>query len=76
MTTKRWPMKPAQGQKCDASTGWKSGALGEPLITRCTESAVETVLMDNGMTTQIYLCQKHAETTKGILRNPRRKRDA
>lgn len=72
----RWPTKPHADQRCDASVGWVSGALGEPLIKRCPEAAVETVLMDNGMTTQIYLCHKHAETTKGILRNPRRKRDA
>lgn len=71
----RWPRKPPKGARCDAVTGvGADNWSGKPVVYRCPNDAVETVL--SGLRHQIWLCLSCVEalTPRGaLIRNPRRK---
>ncbi len=68
---KRWPTKPRADQRCEALVGVHSGQFGEPLLDRCPNNAVETVLATRLWHWAVYLCADCVTQMSDIIRNPR-----
>jgi hypothetical protein len=69
----RWPRKPPSTARCDAHIGVSYDFTGAPVLHRCPNPAVETVL---GAGMETWLCQACADSMvdRGIVkRNPKRK---
>jgi len=74
---KRWPPKPAPGQKCDTYTGdYDTGVSFKPVVGgRCSNEAVETVFSANSsLGIPMWLCADCvARLGEKIVRNPKRR---
>ena len=67
----RWPPRPRRGDKCEGFVGWREDWLGAPVLIKCGNDAVETVMVGETVHVQAYVCDTHAEQG---FRNPRAKR--
>jgi len=66
----RWPTKPREDDRCEASTGWDE-VLGQPVLKKCNAPATETVLISETMRIPVYVCADHAYLG---YRNPKRRK--
>lgn len=72
----RWPTKPPTDSRCDMSVGTGSDSLGSPIVYRCPNDAVETVLLKHSVVKEGWVCIDCAiylDKIEQAYRNPRRK---
>jgi hypothetical protein len=69
-----WPKKPPENERCEAHTESGIDSFGAPIVMRCQEKAVETVISTT-MKLEWWTCNGHAEYWEKegyVTRNPRR----